>query len=265
MRFSVTIFLLTTVFFLNAQEGPIDFESSGHGQQWTWTVFENVTNPPLEIIANPDANGENTSETVAQFTALQAGNPWAGCETMHGADIGSFMLDETNSTVTIKVWKSVISDVGIKLVRADSWSLGETKISNTVVGEWETMTFDMSSNEGQLYDQLVVFLDFDLNGRTQDNIIYFDDISFGNGATSVEELANLNVELFPNPVQESLNISAEGMIKELEIYSIHGDRVLLDNPNQNSFQLDLSGLATGSYIVRILTVDGEAIEQFIKE
>lgn len=37
-----------------AQNAPIDFEAGGQGANWTWTVFENETNPPLEIIANPD-------------------------------------------------------------------------------------------------------------------------------------------------------------------------------------------------------------------
>ncbi len=62
-----------------AQNGPINFEPGGQGANWTWTVFENSTNPPLEIIANPDPTGINTSATVAKFTALQGGNPWAGC------------------------------------------------------------------------------------------------------------------------------------------------------------------------------------------
>jgi len=64
-----------------AQNGPVDFESGGFGADWTWTVFENDTNPALEIIDNPDPSGINTSSTVAQFTALQAGMPFAGCET----------------------------------------------------------------------------------------------------------------------------------------------------------------------------------------
>ncbi len=63
-----------------AQNAPIDFETGGNGATWTWTVFENDANPPLEIIPNPDASGINTSSTVAKFTALQAGEPYAGCE-----------------------------------------------------------------------------------------------------------------------------------------------------------------------------------------
>ena len=103
-----------------AQNNPIDFESGGFGAAWTWTVFENNTNPPVEIIPNPDMSGANTSATVAKFTALQTGQPYAGCESLHGSDIGTFTLDATNSTVKIMVWKSVISDVGIKFALPSS-------------------------------------------------------------------------------------------------------------------------------------------------
>ena len=161
-----------------AQNAPIDYEAGGYGADWTWVVFENDTNPALEIVSNPDASGVNTSSTVAKFTALVGGQPWAGTESLHGSDIGTFNLDDTNSTIKIMVYKPVLSDVGIKLVKPDGWSIGEIKVSNTVINEWEELTFDFSTQVTEGYDQIVIFPDFDLNGRTTDNICYFDNVSF---------------------------------------------------------------------------------------
>ena len=176
---------------LLAQNAPIDFEAGGHGANWTWNVFENDTNPPLEIIANPDPSGANTSATVAKFTALQTGNPWAGCESMHGSDIGTFTLTADNSIVKIMVWKPVISDVGIKFARADGSALPEIKVANTVINQWEELTFDFSGRIGDPntidQDQIIVFPDFDLNGRTQDNVCYFDNITFSAGGGTGSE------------------------------------------------------------------------------
>ena len=93
------VVLLFSFFQLYSQNAPIDFENPGFGYSWTWTVFENDDNPPLEIIANPNSSGINTSSTIAKFTARQAGQPWAGCESLHGADIGSFSFDTTNCTI----------------------------------------------------------------------------------------------------------------------------------------------------------------------
>ncbi len=200
MRKKITyLFVLAFVISMSAisfaQNAPIDFESAGYGATWTWTVFENDTNPPLVIGANPSISGINTSATVAQFTAIQAGQPWAGCETLHGSDIGTFTLDASNSTIKIMVYKPVISDVGIKLVKPDGWSLGETKVANTVINQWEELTFDFSAKVADGYDQIVIFPDFDLAGRTQDNICYFDNITFsGQVALPVPTVAA------PNPI-----------------------------------------------------------------
>ena len=167
--------------FLFAQNSPIDFETGGYGATWTWTVFENDNNPSLEIVTNPNTGDLNSSATVAMFTALQAGQPWAGCESLHGADIGSFSFDSTNCIIKIKVWKDVISDVGIKFADATSAAQPEIKVANTLINQWEELTFDFSSRIGVypvVKDQIAIFPDFDLAGRTQYNICYFDNISF---------------------------------------------------------------------------------------
>ena len=188
-----------------SQNVPIDFETGGNGASWTWTVFENATNPALQVVANPAAGGINPSSTVAEFTALQAGNPWAGCESLHGADIGTFSLDPTTSEIRIMVYKPVASDVGIKLVDAGNASLGEIKVANTLINQWEELVFDFSSMEGITYDQIVIFPDFDLGGRTSDNVCYFDNVSFNphtptpmplTPAPDPTEAANLVLSMF---------------------------------------------------------------------
>lgn len=162
--------------------GPIDFESGGYGANWTWTVFENSDNPPtLEIVSNPNSSGINTSSKVAKFTALSSGAAFAGCESQHGSDIGSFKFDSNNSIVKIMVYKTVISDVGLKFVESDGEAQPEVKVSNTKTNEWEELTFDLSGSIGKgktgIIDQIVIFPDF--KERSSDNIIYFDNISFG--------------------------------------------------------------------------------------
>jgi hypothetical protein len=226
MKKITLMFLFVTALALS-QNGPIDFEAGGNGASWTWTVFENDSNPPLEIIANPDPSGLNTSATVAKFTALQAGAPFAGVESMHGSDIGTFTLDASNALVKIMVWKSVISDVGIKFATASSASDGEIKVANTLVNQWEELTFDFSSRIGLPastdIDQIVVFPDFD--ARVSDNIVYFDSITFSSGVagdpvglpvTFENTNANYNIEGFEgaestietNPDQSGINTSA---------------------------------------------------------
>jgi len=154
---------------------PIDFEPSGFGADWTWNVFENSTNTVLEFVSNPDKTGANTSSTVAKFTALQAGAPYAGCETQHGA-MGTFNLDAAHCIVKIMVYKTVVSDVGIKFAKSDGWSMGEIKVPNTVVNAWQELRFDFTAQVQAGYDQIIIFPDF--KARTSENVIYFDNITF---------------------------------------------------------------------------------------
>ena len=176
---------------------PIDFEAEGHGADWTWSTFENGANDPLVIGANPSASGLNPSATVASMTALTTGAPWVGVESQHGADIGSFSWDATNSTVKIMVYKPVISDVGIKFAEANGEAQPEIKIANTVINEWEELTFDFSGHIGLgatgILDQIIIFPDFDA-ARATDNLCYFDNITF-----SAQELAPIPVAHAPIP------------------------------------------------------------------
>lgn len=153
----------------------VDFEPAGVGANWDWTVAENADNPPLEFIANPVSGGINTSPTVAKFIARQAGNPWALFFT---DDDGEFTFDATNHLVKIMVYKPVISPVHFK-VEGATGTPTEIAGANTVINQWEEITFDFSGVIGQTYNRLVIIPD--LYARPQDNTIYIDNIQVPDG------------------------------------------------------------------------------------
>jgi hypothetical protein len=262
-----SLLIITQILFISnliAQVGPIDFEAGGKGADWTWTVFENVDNPALEIIANPDPTGYNTSDSVAKFTARALGQPFAGCETLHGTDIGNFKIDSSNMIIRIMVWKDVISDVGIKLVRTDSWSLGEIKIPNTKINEWEQLTFDFSSHFDTTYDQLVIFPDF--QSRSTENVIYFDNV-FGEVGTlpsSISKAENTSFEIYPNPANDIVEISSKSSISELTIYNAAGMLIKSVSPDNKKHILDVNNFESGLYIIKVMTENGITSKKFLK-
>lgn len=173
-----------------SQNNPINFEVGGNGANWSWTTFENGTNPALEFVNNPSATGINTSTTVAKFTALQVGQPYAGCESQNGASIGTFTLSASNAIVKIMVYKPVISDVGIKFATGSLASTGEIKVANTLINQWEELTFDFTSKIGEPSStgitQIIFFPDFNLGGRGSDVVCYIDNITFSGGTALAE-------------------------------------------------------------------------------
>ena len=160
---------------------PYDFEAAGLGSDFDWAVFENDDNPALEFVANPASSAVNDSAIVAKFTARQTGQAWAGTETT-AANTPAFTMDATNSIVKIMVYKSVISDVALKF-SVGAAAQAEIKVANTKINEWEELTFDFSSRIGMAetigINSVIVFPDFNLDGRASDTVFYFDNITFG--------------------------------------------------------------------------------------
>ena len=252
---------------------PIDHEVDGEGADWTWTVFENDYNPALEMVENIDTTGINCSSTVAQFTALATGNPWAGYESTHGEGIGEWTIDADNAIINIMVYKPVISDVGIKLVAADGFALPEIKIPNTVINEWEVLSFDFSAHIGNTYDQIVIFPDFNLDGRLGDNICFIDNI-YGDTLypcaedtttiddSGIAEFTNEDILLYPNPAESAINLRfSTHFVGTIVITDLLGKEILMVNSNAQYVQIDLSELpATGIYFAKIVSSDGEILD-----
>ena len=159
---------------LFAQYYNADFEDGGTGSEWAWTVGNNADNPELEFIDNPVSGGINTTPKVAQFTARAGGQSWALCYT---SDIQDFAFNAENSTVKIMVNKPIISNVGIKF--EGSAAPMEILIPNTMINQWEEITFDFSGAIGNSYNLMVIIPDF--ADRLQDNVIYFDNIQLPSG------------------------------------------------------------------------------------
>lgn len=249
---------------LVAQNFPIDFETGGNGASWNWTTFENDTNPTLEIIANPDMSGINTSATVAKFTALQTGQPFAGCETLHGAGTGTYTIDSSNMIVRIMVWKNTISDVGIKLVSLSGFSLGEIKIPNTVTGQWEQLEFDFSAHMGNTYDQVVVFPDF--TARTSDNVIYFDNV-FGDTASMVMNSTRLiadkaTIDVFPNPTSGLIQVQSEDLTDgSIVLLDLLGRTIQTQNITADLMSIEIDAKCEdGLYLIQVMDEKGRLVE-----
>jgi len=182
MKFITLIILAIWSSLAWSQAGPIDFQSTGFGANWQWTTFENGSNPPLEMVANPNPSGINLSSTVAKFTALVSGAPWAGFESVHGQGIGIFNLTAANCQVKMMVYKPVLSPVGLKFATPAGGSTGEILVSNTLVNQWEELTFDftavINAPTSTGIDQIIIFPDF--TQRSDNNICYIDNIKFSN-------------------------------------------------------------------------------------
>ncbi|WP_432669956.1 T9SS type A sorting domain-containing protein [Flavobacterium sp. SM2513] len=70
---------------------------------------------------------------------------------------------------------------------------------------------------------------------------------------------------YPNPVKDMLNVSFTQNISNVTVYNLLGQQVLSMNMNANKGQVDMSNLATGTYLVKVNTETAVKTIKVIKE
>ena len=82
---------------------------------------------------------------------------------------------------------------------------------------------------------------------------------------SVPEYQTRGVILSPNPVYDKLFISSPKEITSISIYSIFGQKVYASSPLQNDFEVDISFIPRGIYLVKAKTKLGNKTMKIRKE
>lgn len=75
-------------------------------------------------------------------------------------------------------------------------------------------------------------------------------------------VANLNLKIFPNPVQNQLNIETKG-ISKVQIFNQIGQEIL-EKDFENSGEIDFSNFKSGIYLVKFSNTEGVNIQKVIK-
>lgn len=70
-------------------------------------------------------------------------------------------------------------------------------------------------------------------------------------ALSLNELRLISLEVFPNPVQNLLNISSVEEISEIQLYNLNGQKILERKVKEKEFSIDLSSTHSGIYILKV--------------
>ena len=178
----------------------------------TWNYFANggFESNDFMVVDNPDKRGVNTSDRVGQFEEATDGETYAGLTTLLDAPV---VLVPGMKMVKMKVWMEVAGSVAFKLEapRDGAPNSGDVVAEYTTPGEWQELTFDMSSlPDNAMYDRISILMN---NTAVPDMALthYFDDITVGSGDCSnitgiFEPVRVAKLSVFPNPVTEELTI-----------------------------------------------------------
>lgn len=75
----------------------------------------------------------------------------------------------------------------------------------------------------------------------------------------IDELDAVDVNIYPNPATRYLNIESAESLRDVVIFNAIGQQVITRNVDGNNATLDLGGLVSGNYTLRITAANGEQV------
>lgn len=136
-----------------------------------------------------------------------------------------------------------------------SWDFGDGATSTAQLPS-HTYTYDFLSS----VSELTVTLTVDNGEGCIDTKTHTFNVTFN----SVNEL-EAALEVYPNPVEDHLNLRSDNILGQCVVYDVTGKVVWSQLVNQSSLVLPTSDLAPGSYVVQSTGERGVLVTRFIKK
>ena len=207
-----------------------------------------------------EANGVATITNINGATSGANNNPWGHIQY---SPTGGFDFSTQDRGVAIRVKGPRSIPIKVKF-EGNNFELDQTY---TNVGDWQTLQYDLSTQSTATREKVVIF--FDINNAASadlsDDVFLMDRFTFGEFATlSNSKISISDVSLYPNPAKDFVNISAAEKIDFISIYDLTGRVVLKSEPNKENFNLNVTDLSKGVYLVKLNAGDKESTIKLIK-
>ena len=169
----------------------------------------------------------------------------------------------TADAATIKV---KFRDYGANNVYDEAGDDIEHEIIHTVstTSAWQTLQInlaDFNTLTAKNIGQIILSATVSGSGNA---LVYFDNIYFSKTTLGVGELSRNDISIYPNPVQNTLNVSAGATVDSVSIFDLTGRQVLRATPNAAAFSLDVANLNKGLYLVSLKAGDKEMTTKLVK-
>ena len=240
------------------QMATIDYETVGH--DWSWFSFGNGSNSEdlYAVVSNPSISGINSSTKCAKYKINVGAQSWAG---IYSDNIGSITFTPDNCKVKIQVYKPFISNFMLKL--ENGATTFEKIVPNTLINQWEEISFDLSDKIGQTITRMTLIPDNN-SARSTERISYWDNISFNtNNPNKISELSDSEIQVYPNPFQNIFQIKSEIGIKQLIIRNLVGQTIEIATLNACETTMNMTDFPEGNYFITIQLINGKLITQKI--
>lgn len=248
----------TTVFI---SQGVNFYKSTDDATTWTLsnTGLEDLEvgdHLILDIEQNPlNADQLLLSTTNGIYLSENKGDSWSSISSEFTENVAFSTINE-NTIVGVTHYSGGFN-FPLPVAKAKiiiSTDLGETwsEISPEMLSYpfTETSAFTFAEDEVSVY----------LNVQDLGLIKY--NIDLMTLSVNSEILKNNTVELYPNPTKNNFSVNTDDAIMAVTIYNIAGQEIKkVNNPNYN---IDVSDLATGVYLIKVKTSKGTITKRLLK-
>ena len=125
-------------------------------------------------------------------------------------------------------------------------------------GQWVTLTYAVDLTG---FDDVI---QFGITSNVNDALWYTNLYTYKDATASLKNAELIGLKLYPNPVKNIANFSANETIQSVSIYDLTGRIVKQATPNKANFDLDVADLSKGVYLVKLSAGDIEATTKLIK-
>ncbi len=232
------------------------YSYSSNPEITTFDVCVSTLPPPPsnDECSNPDTLvvggvfGDNIA-TGSNEWATNSNPPAPGCASFSGGDVWYQVVVPASGSITLEtnsdgVNGSQISDTGMAIYSGDC--------NNLFLEGCD----DDSSSDGN-------FSLISLSNLNPGDTLYVNVWEYGNDTMGTFKISaydaslantsfsNSNFTFYPNPVKDVLAISNSENISKVQVINLLGQEMIVKTINDNQGQIDMSGLSTGTYLVKI--------------
>ncbi|MGE6395825.1 T9SS type A sorting domain-containing protein [Chryseobacterium scophthalmum] len=137
--------------------------------------------------------------------------------------------------------------------------------------EWETITFTFTTGNNPNLKYLYIggLNNVQFQNNNGPDVYYFIDnvslVPFSQLGLSESNFENDDVEIFPNPTNSIVNIkNSKSSIKSIELYDTAGRILKAEKVNKKEIQIDISNYQIGTYLIKVITSNGDVVKKIIK-
>lgn len=136
----------------------------------------------------------------------------------------------------------------------------DTELTAKEAGTWHNYNVDLRDYQGQ--DIFVAIVHFNCTNQFMLNV---DDICLYRTYNYVAENVIDLFMIYPNPAVDKLMVESEVVVSQYDIYNVAGEMILSKPVDEKAFEINVSELPTGTYLIKMSANGIVQTKRFVKE